>query len=203
VTTTAGNSTCSANISPSERWVHSLVRPAPRAFFHPDRQISQPPRAGPVKAGRVFAATRRALALTGLSTVARSSGSGWRPPQSAPGRHRSARQVLWKFKPLILREIHAAGNTIARTPLPEGVDAKERRSSPGIGPHRAHRSADPRGAVGEIACPAQVLPPNSTAHCRFPDREPHHAECPASGHHRLRLGDREPSALAGRFMGAG
>ena len=34
--------------------IHSLVRPAQRAFFHPDRQISQPPRAGAVKAGRVF-----------------------------------------------------------------------------------------------------------------------------------------------------
>ena len=34
--------------------IHSLVRPGPRAFFHPDRQISQPPRAGAVKAGRVF-----------------------------------------------------------------------------------------------------------------------------------------------------
>src|SRR5260370_37151262 len=49
VITTLGNSTCSAKISPSERRVHSLVRPAPRAFFHPDRQISQPSRAGPVK----------------------------------------------------------------------------------------------------------------------------------------------------------
>src|SRR6516164_9347689 len=83
VTTTVGNSTCSANISPSERRVHSLVRPAPRAFFHPDRQISQPSRAGPVKAGRVFAATRRA----------------W------------PRQVTRKFIPLALREIHAVGNT--------------------------------------------------------------------------------------------
>jgi hypothetical protein len=75
-----GNSTCSASIRRFERkkpppviavrphpssWslpcrVHSLVRPAPRAFFRPDRQISQPPRAGPVKAGRGFAATRRA-----------------------------------------------------------------------------------------------------------------------------------------------
>jgi hypothetical protein len=53
-TTILGNSTCSAHIRPSERCVHSLVRPAPRAFFRPDRQISQPPRAGPVKAGRVF-----------------------------------------------------------------------------------------------------------------------------------------------------
>src|SRR5258708_28986769 len=55
---------------------HSFVRPAPRAFFRPDRQIAQPPRAGPVKAGRVFAATRRALALIGPSTAARSIGSG-------------------------------------------------------------------------------------------------------------------------------
>jgi len=54
------NSTCSANIPPSERWAHSFVRPAPRAFFRPDRQNTQPPRAGPVKAGRAFAATRRA-----------------------------------------------------------------------------------------------------------------------------------------------
>src|SRR6516165_1480387 len=42
------------------RRFHSFVRPAPRAFFRPDRQIAQPSRAGPVKAGRVFAATRRA-----------------------------------------------------------------------------------------------------------------------------------------------
>ena len=49
---------------------NSLVRSAPRAFFRPDRQISQPPRAGPVKAGRAFAATRKGLALIGPSTVA-------------------------------------------------------------------------------------------------------------------------------------
>src|ERR1017187_8725040 len=57
-------------------WVHSLVRPAPRAFFRPDRQISQPPRAGPVKAGRVFRGHPQGLALTGPSTAARSIGSG-------------------------------------------------------------------------------------------------------------------------------
>jgi hypothetical protein len=34
--------------SPSSSRSHSLVRPAPRAFF-PDRQIRQPPRARPVK----------------------------------------------------------------------------------------------------------------------------------------------------------
>jgi len=33
-------------------WAHSFVRPAPRAFFRPDRPISQPSRAGPVKVGR-------------------------------------------------------------------------------------------------------------------------------------------------------
>src|SRR5271163_1960589 len=45
----------------------SFVRPAPRAFFHPDRQSQQPPRAGPVKVGRVFAATRRAWPCMGPS----------------------------------------------------------------------------------------------------------------------------------------
>src|SRR6202140_173562 len=71
----------------------------------------------------------KGLALTGPSTAARSSGSGWGPPQSAPGRRtsvilapagpqthasqsaaahlrqecwRGARQVIWNFKPLIL-----------------------------------------------------------------------------------------------------
>src|SRR5271169_5005913 len=39
------------------RWLDT--HPAPRAFFRPDRRIPQPPRAGPVKAGRVFAATRK------------------------------------------------------------------------------------------------------------------------------------------------
>jgi hypothetical protein len=42
---------------------HSLVRPAPRAFFRPDREIAQPPRAGPVKAGRVFAAKLSSASL--------------------------------------------------------------------------------------------------------------------------------------------
>ena len=55
---------------------HSLVRPAPRAFFRPDRQISQPPRAGPVKAGRVFRGHPKGLALIGPSTVASSIVSG-------------------------------------------------------------------------------------------------------------------------------
>jgi hypothetical protein len=40
-----------------------LVRPAPRAFFRPDREIAQPPRAGPVKAGRVFAAKLSSASL--------------------------------------------------------------------------------------------------------------------------------------------
>jgi hypothetical protein len=62
--------------------VHSLVRPVPRAFF-PDRQIWQPPRAGPVKAGRVFAA--KGSALTGHR-----SGSPGPPPQPEP-RCRAAR----------------------------------------------------------------------------------------------------------------
>ena len=47
----------------------ALPRPAPRAFFRPDRQ-TRSRRAGPVKAGRVFAATRRAC-LTGPSAAAR------------------------------------------------------------------------------------------------------------------------------------
>ena len=64
------------HIAPSDARGHSLVRPAPRAFFHPDRQISQPPRAGPVKAGRLFAATRNGLALIGPSTAACLIGSG-------------------------------------------------------------------------------------------------------------------------------
>ena len=49
---------------------HPYRDPAPRAFFRPDRQIAQPPRAGPVKAGRAFAATRKGLDLIGPSTVA-------------------------------------------------------------------------------------------------------------------------------------
>jgi len=63
-----------------------LVRPAPRAFFRPDRQSAQPPRAGPVKAGRVFAATRRAWPW--LARARRQAGSdrGWRLPESALGR---------------------------------------------------------------------------------------------------------------------
>src|ERR1700681_4706009 len=54
----------------------SFVRPAPRAFFRPDRQIAQPPRAGPVKAGRVFRGHPQGLALIGASTVASLIGSG-------------------------------------------------------------------------------------------------------------------------------
>src|SRR3984893_8368876 len=76
-TTIFGNSTCSAHIRPSKRWVHSLVRPAPRAFFRPDRQNSQPPRAGPVKAGRVFLRGHpKGFAVTGPRTDACWIGSG-------------------------------------------------------------------------------------------------------------------------------
>ena len=35
-------------------WSILWFDPRPRAFFRPDHQLSQPPRAGPVKAGRVF-----------------------------------------------------------------------------------------------------------------------------------------------------
>jgi hypothetical protein len=55
---------------------HSLVRPAPRAFFRPDRQISQPSRAGAVKAGRALRAATEGLALIAPSTTARSIGWG-------------------------------------------------------------------------------------------------------------------------------
>jgi hypothetical protein len=48
------------------------------AFFRPDRQISQPPRAGPVKAGRALRGHPKGLALIGPSTVASLIGPG--PP---------------------------------------------------------------------------------------------------------------------------
>ena len=44
---------------------NSLVRSAPRAFFRPDRQFSQPPCAGTVKAGRGFRGHPKGLALIG------------------------------------------------------------------------------------------------------------------------------------------
>jgi hypothetical protein len=80
-----------------------LVRPAPRVFFHPDRQFSQPPRTGPVKAGRIFRGHPKGLALIGPSTVASLMYRG-----SRPSPHRR------KFKPVVLGQIHAAGNRVRR-----------------------------------------------------------------------------------------
>ena len=79
VTTTVGNSTCSATIRRSDRWLLG-----PILWFDPRREhssvptagIPQPPRAGPVKAGRVFRGHPQGLALIGPSTVASLIGSG-------------------------------------------------------------------------------------------------------------------------------
>jgi hypothetical protein len=78
-----------ASSSPSKS--HSLVRPAPRAFFHPDRQISQPPRAGGVKAGRHSARKARpafpgrALTATEHGGILHRSGSQGPPPEPRRG----------------------------------------------------------------------------------------------------------------------
>ena len=46
-------------------WVHSFVRPGPRAFFRHDRRFHAPPRARRVKAGRFFRGHPKGVALTG------------------------------------------------------------------------------------------------------------------------------------------
>jgi hypothetical protein len=56
---------------------HSFVRPAPRAFFRPDRTTRRRRAQGLSKAGRVFRGHPQGLALTGTSTAARLSGSGF------------------------------------------------------------------------------------------------------------------------------
>jgi hypothetical protein len=56
--------------------VHSLVRPTPRAFFRPDRQILQPPRAGGVKAGRQ-SARKAPVAFPGRALTAPSTAASY------------------------------------------------------------------------------------------------------------------------------
>jgi len=70
-------------------WVHSLVRPAPRAFFRPDRRLPTPTRAEAVKVGRHSAiAATPALpgrTLTASSTAANLTRSGLKARRIAVG----------------------------------------------------------------------------------------------------------------------
>jgi hypothetical protein len=64
--------------------LHSFVRPAPRAFFRPDRGFPPPSRAAAVKDGAFFSAAE-GLSLTDASTAAGYPRSGGRPRNDPRG----------------------------------------------------------------------------------------------------------------------
>jgi hypothetical protein len=91
VTTTLGNLICSANIRRSDRWLLGSI-----LWFDPRREHSSVPTANPAAAARRacqgwprLRGHPKGLALTGPSTVARSIGWGWWPPESATGTART------------------------------------------------------------------------------------------------------------------
>src|SRR6202171_3553279 len=77
---------CQGGVTPfaSSFAFHSFVRPAPRAFFRPDRIFPSPSRAAAVKDGRFFSAAE-GLSLTDASTAAGCQRSGGWPRDDPRG----------------------------------------------------------------------------------------------------------------------
>ena len=83
-------------------WSHSFVRPAPRAFFRPDRKCPSPSRAAAVKAGRSFSGHRR-LGLYGRCARRHAAAIGCGATlirgEPAIGRDRSREPRLYSVEP--------------------------------------------------------------------------------------------------------
>jgi hypothetical protein len=104
---------------------HSFVRPAPRAFFRPDRGSSRAPRADCVKAGPVQGPPQ-GLALTRSSTArgsARRASAAWRGPplEHRPVRHEAVLEVTPERHEELARE--RDDGRFARAPAHRGEPA--------------------------------------------------------------------------------
>jgi hypothetical protein len=122
------------------------------SILPPRSPISQPPRVGPVKAGRVFRGHPKGSALIGPSTVASLIGSG-----------AAGDRCVRKFKPVALGQIHTAGNTSRLHPPHWGA----------ANPMRCHRDSDAPLPLdrGQTARAGRLNPDRSS--CNEPKDRPH------------------------------